>query len=199
MFSIFHTCHLKCILIDSFFGIILDTIVLCVRKVPSVLWTWSLHMVGVTCAPRNSANIAIILLLVELNHVLINFSSLPVNVLVLLLQLKAILISLVVKLIHCLLVIPVFVCLKLRSSTSIVYILPIVESTWVCLALPVKTIYIWERACFMLLLHVIGVVLQGSFLLSFWLILWLRTLFGLQVPILRAIIIVIQYLNAIIW
>lgn len=66
-------------------------------------------------APRNSAGLPVIQFFVELYHVLVDLGPLPVNVLILLVQLVAVLVPLVVQLIHCLLVVPVLVCLEVAS------------------------------------------------------------------------------------
>lgn len=73
-------------------------------------------LVDETGTPRDSADLPVVELLVELDHVLICLCPLPVNLLILLVELVAVLVPFVVKLIHCCFVVPVLVCVKVSAA-----------------------------------------------------------------------------------
>lgn len=99
----------------SSFGVVGHSVHLRLMIVLSNVLIRRFILIDETCAPGNSAGLTVVQLLIKLNHVLVDLGPLPVNVLILLVQLVAVLVPFVVQLIHCLLVVPVLVCLEVAS------------------------------------------------------------------------------------
>lgn len=108
-----------------------------------------LHLVLVAGAPRNSAGLSIVHLLVVLDHVFVNFGSLPVDILILLVELIAVLVTLVVELVDGFRMVPVLVRLeviihRLAATIQVVLLwttcLIVVEAVCYSLTLTVEII-----------------------------------------------------------
>lgn len=140
------------------------------------LWVRRLHRITVASAPGYSADLTVVDLLVVLNHVFVDFSPLLVDALILLIQFVAILVSLVVQLVHCLFVVPVFIRLEITAPALIMLILTtlaVIKSMGCCLAaLVVEAIYICDGVGCVFLHHVIRECLESSLLFAYFAIKW---------------------------
>ena len=161
---------------NSFPGIVRDAIVLSLVVMLSKLGARSLHLVLVASAPRHPASLAAIQLLVILDHVFVYLSPLPVNILILLIELIAILVALVVQLVDGLRVVPVFVGLAavfVSVSGTIVQVILLLAATALVseptrhrLALPVEIIDArYGIRGMLLVLHRVREVMQCCLLL----------------------------------
>lgn len=108
-----------------------------------------LHLVLVASAPWHPTSLTPIQFLVILHHIFVNLSPLPVNILILLVELIAVLVTFVVELVNGLRVVPVLVGLVIvimSVPTTIIQIVLIAaavlvaETTCHGLALPVEII-----------------------------------------------------------
>ena len=131
------------------------------------LRTWRFHLIVIAGAPWYSTDLSVIHLFVILNHILICFSSFPINILILLIKLITILVSLIVKLIDCFLMVPILVSLKVILVC--LWILLVIESIWSSLALTIHLINIWNSLGGMLI-NIIRIALQSYLLLSYLLV-----------------------------